>query len=925
MAKKNQMRKDQTLTLARDRISQVYLGLQGSAETQATARRRVHWIAAQARGPKVLDVGCSEGILAILLAREGLSVTGVEVNHEALDYARDLLSRENDFVRQRVTLIHSDIAGADLETESFDTVLLGEILEHQFNPEILLAQTLRYLKRGGMLVLTTPYGHHPDPDHRVVFSLSDIVGLLQVYCAPTHLSVADGYIRFTGIKEEFPSEHWTAYDDAALLQLTEDASIAKQIQLYKRIEKIRELQVEQYTQLRIEQRELETLRSTKAACDAELLAKAEQLKEVREYLQAERKGRISAEARLDSTEQRLQTHKDSLAYQMGYALVLAVAQPGRNTILLPFRLVAMLFPRIWWKSASMLSRAMKKYRRGPYPKGKVSPSAVVDRSNECATMKGKASCLPTIGWPKLTSSNGYRFFSVLDEFSQQCFAPECNLISPRPDNWRELAERDLPQLLFVESAWKGNGGCWQYRVGTYADPPGRELPEMVSYFNKKGIPTVFWNKEDPVHFEKFIQSAQLFDVILTTDGGSLEAYRSRTKAKHTGVLTFAAQPKLHNPIREEPRNNRVCFAGSFYANRHEQRRDEQLMLLDAAVPFGLDIFDRNFGLTGPGANQFKFPERLQPHVQGRLAYNDTIKAYKRYRLHLNVNSVVDSPTMFSRRVFELLASGTPVVSTYSRAIENVFGEDVVCLVQSEREAQDAIQELMTDDREWRRKSLSGIRSVFSSHTYAHRLSTILSSTSLVEALEARPAPQRVLLMAAVRNTEEMQWVREAFLRQTWADKHLLILSEMQGLDPACENCSVCCTAERSEEAVRDSVRALHPKLVGILSPNRLYGKHYVEDMVYSFQYADVDLVGKALNKDGQYCMGAPVDPLGFLIRAESIERFGLDLSEPFRKPDFFQEWRRKEIQVFASDDANFAAAHDPRPETVEIALLEVEI
>ncbi|WP_062320411.1 hypothetical protein [Halolactibacillus sp. JCM 19043] len=37
-------------------------------------RERIHWIAKEAKGKSMLDIGCSQGILSILLAREGKKV-----------------------------------------------------------------------------------------------------------------------------------------------------------------------------------------------------------------------------------------------------------------------------------------------------------------------------------------------------------------------------------------------------------------------------------------------------------------------------------------------------------------------------------------------------------------------------------------------------------------------------------------------------------------------------------------------------------------------------------------------------------------------------------------------------------------------------------------------------------------------------------
>ncbi|MCH7628746.1 MAG: hypothetical protein IH997_08525, partial [Proteobacteria bacterium] len=57
-----------------DRISELYLGEVASDEASEVARERIHWMCSHARGETVLDIGCSQGIAAILLAREGFVV-----------------------------------------------------------------------------------------------------------------------------------------------------------------------------------------------------------------------------------------------------------------------------------------------------------------------------------------------------------------------------------------------------------------------------------------------------------------------------------------------------------------------------------------------------------------------------------------------------------------------------------------------------------------------------------------------------------------------------------------------------------------------------------------------------------------------------------------------------------------------------------
>ena len=53
-----------------DRISQAYKGELGE-QSKEDAYKRIDWIRSNVKGDTVLDVGCSQGITSILLAKEG--------------------------------------------------------------------------------------------------------------------------------------------------------------------------------------------------------------------------------------------------------------------------------------------------------------------------------------------------------------------------------------------------------------------------------------------------------------------------------------------------------------------------------------------------------------------------------------------------------------------------------------------------------------------------------------------------------------------------------------------------------------------------------------------------------------------------------------------------------------------------------------
>ena len=305
---------------------------------------------------------------------------------------------------------------------------------------------------------------------------------------------------------------------------------------------------------------------------------------------------------------------------------------------------------------------------------------------------------------------------VLDRFSEAAFKYEFNAIDVPAVGWEAILESELPHLLLVESAYSGSDGSWAGLVARFGEP-STELAELVDWCRRREIPTVFWNKEDPINHDWFTTSAKLFDHVFTVDSNMVDRYRSRLGHDRVGVLQFSAQPVIHHPPNDESsRNGGVAFAGSYYAVKHPARREQMEMLLDAAAGFGLHIFDRMHRQDDP---RFAWPQRYRPFIVGSLTYPQTLEAYRRYRVFINVNTVVDSPTMCARRVYELLASGTRVISGPSRALGGVPVE----IATTEQEARAILSR--TDDRSVDERA----GWVQAGNLTGHRVDTILDAVS----------------------------------------------------------------------------------------------------------------------------------------------------------------------------------------------------
>lgn len=183
-----------------DRISEVYKGEIWTDDAQDRARRRIHWIAGQARGDRVLDIGCSQGITSILLGREGFEVIGIDIEASRIEYAQADLALESEETRARVTFSIGNAAELEYEESSFDTVLLGEVIEHLVAPERVLSEVVRVLRPGGVVVVTTPFGFLHHHDHKQTFFPTDLLALLSPYFGIVSAEIGDRYFRIVGEK-----------------------------------------------------------------------------------------------------------------------------------------------------------------------------------------------------------------------------------------------------------------------------------------------------------------------------------------------------------------------------------------------------------------------------------------------------------------------------------------------------------------------------------------------------------------------------------------------------------------------------------------------------------------------------------------------------------------------------------------------------
>lgn len=137
-------------------------------------------------GKTVLDLGCRDGTLTKHFLT-GNQVTGVDIDAKLLAKAAKL----------GIKTKHLDLYDNWNFKQKFDVVVAGEVLEHLYHPEKIIAKAAAVLKPNGLMLVSVPNAYiisarirfllgqeihaHLDPTHINLFSHHKLARILSVY------------------------------------------------------------------------------------------------------------------------------------------------------------------------------------------------------------------------------------------------------------------------------------------------------------------------------------------------------------------------------------------------------------------------------------------------------------------------------------------------------------------------------------------------------------------------------------------------------------------------------------------------------------------------------------------------------------------------------------------------------------------------
>jgi hypothetical protein len=208
--------------------------------------------------------------------------------------------------------------------------------------------------------------------------------------------------------------------------------------------------------------------------------------------------------------------------------------------------------------------------------------------------------------------------------------------------------------------------------------------------------------------------------------------------------------------------------------------------------------------------------------------------------------------MFSRRVFECLASFETVLSSPSVGMEAIFG-DTVSVASDEEEARQALDKILTDQQFKDKQSLKGWRIVAEHHTYTDRLQQICADLSI---FTGDASEKGVSIVTATNRPQFQDSVFENFVSQAYSHKELIIVLNNDAMNLESwrekanqypdEKISIFQLDEKKTlgECLNFGfAKAQYPFLTKF-DDDDYYAPLYLSDQMRYFDFTDADVIGK---------------------------------------------------------------------------------
>lgn len=128
---------------------------------------------------KILDVGCGDGVLSHLLAKNGSEVHGIDLSKTAISLAK-ARTRTDDYIKRPKFFVDSMYTYKP--KIKYDVIILCDVIEHIPDASSAIKNLKKLIKQNGQIIITTPLkennGQLMDRYHVKEYTKKDFENLL---------------------------------------------------------------------------------------------------------------------------------------------------------------------------------------------------------------------------------------------------------------------------------------------------------------------------------------------------------------------------------------------------------------------------------------------------------------------------------------------------------------------------------------------------------------------------------------------------------------------------------------------------------------------------------------------------------------------------------------------------------------------------
>ncbi|QKE65463.1 glycosyltransferase [Aquipseudomonas campi] len=425
--------------------------------------------------------------------------------------------------------------------------------------------------------------------------------------------------------------------------------------------------------------------------------------------------------------------------------------------------------------------------------------------------------------------------AVVGEKLYQGLRYEGRLHVALPGTWRDILDFAEVDFLIIESFFVSCTGHWKYGQ-TNEGAARTDLEKLLSYSRERGIPSAYWITHGVEYFNAFLAFSRLFDYVFCADPEMVDLLAA--SGVEARVLLPAVQPAVHNPLRQteaEPFSIGVLV--------------DQVSLIYKSTTGAEalhDLGEHGYKSIDLGSVSASSHLGRDKHFLGTVSPEALLEVIKRTSVYVTCESSAESPTSQQWRSLQAVACKS-LVMHYGNLGESDIRQGLVQSCKDREELLVALAAFEQDDLYRRRLCHKVWRTVYSEHTFSHRMRDLARVLGIrhdwVESQKitvVMPTCRRELLSVALDNFE----------KQLYGNKELVVVMNWPGASNSSFPAKAGVRAlvmpfEKSAAACLNfGIEQATGKYCVRMDDDDLYGEYFLSDIALSLNAVDAVVFGK---------------------------------------------------------------------------------